>query len=46
MKKAFVLAAIILFVASSLKAQDLKAKDVPAAVKESLNEKISRSCKG
>ncbi|MEO6978300.1 MAG: PepSY-like domain-containing protein [Mucilaginibacter sp.] len=45
MKKALVLAAVILSVTGSLKAQDLKAKDVPAAVKEALMKKYPESAK-
>jgi len=45
MKKAFVLAAIILFVSTSLNAQDLKAKDVPAVVKEALMKKYPEAAK-
>ena len=45
MKKIFVSAAIILAVASSLKAQDLKAKDVPAVVKEALMKKYPEAAK-
>ncbi|WP_295793467.1 PepSY-like domain-containing protein [Mucilaginibacter sp.] len=45
MKKALVLAAIILAVASNLKAQDLKTKDVPAVVKEALMKKYPAAAK-
>ncbi|MCO5947487.1 PepSY-like domain-containing protein [Mucilaginibacter flavidus] len=45
MKKALVLAAIILSVAINLKAQDLKAKDVPAVVKEALMKKYPEAAK-
>ncbi|MEP6610442.1 MAG: PepSY-like domain-containing protein [Mucilaginibacter sp.] len=45
MKKAFVLAVAIALAAGGLKAQDLKAKDVPAAVKEALMKKYPESAK-
>jgi len=45
MKKALVLAAVILSVTGSLKAQDLKAKDVPAVVKEALIKKYPEAAK-
>jgi len=45
MKKAFVLAAIILAVTGGLKAQDLKAKEVPAVVKEAFMKKYPEAAK-
>ncbi len=45
MKKVFVLAAIILAVTGSLTAQDLKAKDVPAVVKDALIRKYPEAAK-
>jgi len=45
MKKIFLLATSILAVSGSLKAQDLKAKDVPAVVKEALMKKYPEAAK-
>jgi uncharacterized protein YxeA len=45
MKKALVLVAVILSVTCSLKAQDLKAKDVPSVVKEALMKKFPEAAK-
>jgi len=45
MKKAFVLAAIILAVTGGLKAQDLKAKEVPTVVKEAFMKKYPEAAK-
>ena len=45
MKKALVLAAVFLAVAGNLNAQDLKAKDVPAIVKEALMKKYPEATK-
>ncbi len=45
MKKAFVLAVAIALAAGGLKAQDLKAKDVPSVVKEALMKKYSEAAK-
>ena len=45
MKKIFLLATSILAVTGSLKAQDLKAQDVPAVVKEALMKKYPEAAK-
>jgi len=45
MKKAFVLAAIILAVTGGLKAQDLNAKEVPTVVKEAFMKKYPEAAK-
>lgn len=45
MKKAFVMGIAIALAGGSLKAQDLKAKDVPAAVKEALMKKYPEAAK-
>ena len=45
MKKAFLLAVAITLAGNNLKAQDLKAKDVPAVVKEALIKKYPEAAK-